>query len=252
MLKADLLDKPSDVGDINAHFTHFGGISATGFAALKNGDAWLTEFLSSTDIANADPFVGKLVFSMGCHAGLNVPDDRVAVTPDPGASIDPRLDVAQAMARKRGVLIGSTGFGFGDTEAVSCTEALAAGFADQATTWDAQGTTSGQPIGLALAAAKRQYLGSLTAITAYDEKSSVEFTMYGMPQYRLACTTHEPTQGVQAGLINPQGAAFDFSTIPATQFTLIVTDQGVDTQYEATLKEANPDSTLATSPPIAP
>ena len=140
------------------------------------------------------------------------------------------------------MLIGSTGYGFGDTEGVSCTEALAANFADQATTWEVQGATSGQPIGLALAAAKREYLGSLAAITTYDEKSSVEFTMYGMPQYRLACTTHEPTTGVQAGLINPQGATFDFDTVPATNFTLTVTDQGVDTAYEATLKESNRDS----------
>ena len=241
-VRRDLLGGPADVGAVNAHFTHFGGISAAGYSAAKNGQSWAGEFLSSTDISGAGLFVGKLVVSMGCHAGLNVPDDRVALAVEPSSAVDPRLDIAQAMARKQGVLIGSTGYGFGDTEAISCTEALAGNFADEATSWEAPGASQGQAIGSALAAAKRQYLGSLSSVTPYDEKSSVEFTMYGMPQYRLACTTHAPSQGFQAGGISPQGAAFDFDTIPATGFTLTVSDQGTDTEYGATLKEANPDS----------
>ena len=48
-------------------------------------------------------------------------------------AIDPSLDIAQAMARQQGVLVGNTGFGFGDTETIAGSEALVGMFADQAT-----------------------------------------------------------------------------------------------------------------------
>ncbi len=47
-----------------------------------------------------------------------------------------------------------------------------------------------------MAAAKRQYLGSLSSVTPYDEKSSIQFTMYGMPQYRLPHVTQEGTSEI--------------------------------------------------------
>ena len=191
---------PRDVGGLNAHFAHFGGISAYGYSQMPNDasddpDArWDdTEFISGTDITGTltDPneFIGKLIFSMGCHAGLNVPDDQSrTVAPDYG--LEPSLDIPQAMARTGGVLVASTGYGFGDTVTVSGTEALIGLFADQITATSGDGR---QSIGLALAAAKRQYLGSLSTVTPYDEKSSIQFTMYGMPQYTLAAAVQPVT-----------------------------------------------------------
>ena len=230
----------ADVGDVNAHFTHYGGISAAGYALYRNRQDWSDEFLTSTEIAGAPPtFLGKLVFSMGCHAGLSVPDRQVESVAE---DVDMRLDVAQAVARKQGVLVASTGFGFGDTEAIAGTEALIGTFADQATTADeASGAVpeTGQPIGLALAAAKRQYLGSLSSVTPYDEKSSIQFTMYGMPQYRLACTTHPPVDGLQSFGFDPQAASFD-GAIPSTPVTLTVADgTATPRDYTVTLKEVS-------------
>ena len=220
-VRRDMLDASVDVTSLNAHFVHYGGISAYGYDQDLQGLNWAGEFMASSEIAGASDFVGKLVFSMGCHVGLNVPDDQVGVQMDSGGGVDPRLDIAQAMARQQGVLVGSTGFGFGDTETIAGTEALVGIFADQASTAD-QATTAddpatagtGQPIGLALAAAKRQYLGSLTALTPYDEKSSIEFEMYGMPQYRLKCTTHAPVSGLQG---NSVGSAASAGFAPGTQ-----------------------------------
>ena len=182
-----------DVGSLNAHFSHFSGISAYGYNQMPADDSqtadsqWdAAEEITGTDITGtaADPtsFIGKLIFSMGCHTGLNVPDDQSReVGADYG--VDPRLDIPEAVAKTGGVLVGSTGYGFGDTVTVTGTEALIGLFADQITA-----TSSGdrQSIGLALAAAKQQYLGSLSTLTPYDEKSSIQFTMYGMPQYTLA------------------------------------------------------------------
>ena len=152
--------------------------------------------------------------------------------------------------------MGSTGYGFGDSEGIAGTEALIGTFADQATTADADspavpGTAvstpgrpeTGQPIGLALAAAKRQYLGSLSAVTPYDEKSSIQFTMYGMPQYRLPCDTHEPTQGLESSFVNAQSASYD-GQLEAQPFTLTVVDAGEpDRTYSATLMESSVDPT---------
>jgi alpha-tubulin suppressor-like RCC1 family protein len=250
---ADLLSGQKNVGNLNGHFNHYGGISAAGY----NTSSLTGEFLTSTAIKNATSFVGKLVFTMGCHAGLSVPDDQGDVAADYSGDLDPRLDVAQAMAIRQGVLVGSTGYGYGDSEGIAGTEALIGTFADQARTSDADSPAvpstsatapgrpeTGQPIGLALAAAKRQYLGSLTTITPYDEKSSVQFTMYGMPQYRLPCKTQAPAEGLQSSGFNPQSASYDGHLEPK-DFVLTVVDAGKqDKTYEPVkLVESSVDPT---------
>ena len=241
----------ADVANVNAHFSHYGGISAYGHGQAANDPTWWdpSEFLSSVEIAKAKSYEGKLLFTLGCHAGLSVPDDQV-VPMDLGTdpAIDPRLDVAQAMGQQGGVLVGSTGYGFGDTVTVTGTEALMGTFADQATTADDASHPStndtpvtGQPVGLALAAAKRAYLGSLTTVSPYDEKSCVQLSMYGMPQYRLECPTpHDP---VAAGLDAASGNG------PATAglkmgVRLAATDQSVTAPQSFTLNIVDGDTPL--------
>ena len=248
-VRQDLLTAPSDLGSINGHFVHYGGISASGWYRSLDGLDFAGEFLSSSEIADATAypdFVGKLVFTMGCHAGLSVPDDQTGVSDDYVGDPDPRLDIAQAMARRQGVLVGSTGYGYGDTEAVAGTEALIGTFADQMTTTVDANAAKGQPIGLALAEAKRQYLGALSAVTPYDEKSSIQFAMYGMPQYRLACDAHPPVGGMTVvGVVNPGSAGLDLG-FPDTPFNLTVSDVGKPDKLYPTvqLREA---STAATA-----
>ena len=224
-LKDDLFNGSADLGDINAHFVHYGGITASGYNLEQSGQEWRNEFLSSTDFvpSEATGLTGKLVFSMGCHAGLNAPDTRIGVGADETGRIDPRLDIAQAIALQKGVLVASTGFGFGDTETVAGTEALIGTFADEATTAGADTVLDGnnvgpaQSIGLALAAAKRDYLGSLSTMTPYDEKSSIQFTMYGMPQYRLVCKAHQPNATTSTGVNNAASASFSLRGFQQTE-----------------------------------
>ena len=221
-----LLSGQRKVGNINAHFTHYGGISAEGYTKYLAHQDWSAEFLSSTEIAGATNFIGRLFFSMGCHAGLSVPDDQAAVANDYAEVPDPRLDIAQAVAQRRGVLLASTGYGYGDLEGIAGTEALIGDFAEQATAADEFSQAlpkSGQPIGLALAAAKRQYLGSLTAVSPYDEKSSIQFAMYGMPQYRMPCEPHAPSSALHPSWYTPQAASFD-GAFASRPFVLNVTD----------------------------
>jgi alpha-tubulin suppressor-like RCC1 family protein len=233
-----LLAGPAKRANINAHFTHYGGISAAGCVTYSAGQDWTTEFLTSTEIAEASGMLGKLVFSLGCHAGLNVPDDQAATNWD----VDLKLDVPQAVAQQKGVLVASTGYGLGDLNGIAGTEALVGTFADQATTADGTSASSGsgQPIGLALAMAKRQYINSLTAVTPYDEKSSIQFTMYGMPQYRITCSPHPASTGVEsAGVLDPARASID-GALPDTPLTLTMTDEdGTVATYDRDLIEAS-------------
>ena len=249
-VQTDLFDQQRNVADFNAHFLHYGGISAYGYNHLADDDFdWTTELLSGSKVSSQPNFRGKLVVSMGCHSGLNLPERDVALPRDFVGDPDPRLDVAQAIARQQGVLVGNTGYGFGDTEGIGGTEALLGDFVGQATTADdatqaedlstADREESGQPIGLALAAAKAEYLGSLPSVTPYDEKSSIEFTMYGMPQYRLECTTHDPSMsGTQTRVLAaPRAASLqlmaDTADTPATFADAIVSLNVLDSDGEA-------------------
>ncbi|HXK33911.1 MAG TPA: PKD domain-containing protein, partial [Dehalococcoidia bacterium] len=114
-LRCRFLGEPLGAGcathDVNApfaHFTHYGALAAHGFNTQDFED-----YISSQDVASAGGgagLAGSLTFTIGCHAGLSVPD-RAAVPPEAGLPVDASLDLAQAMARQRAVLVGNTGFG---------------------------------------------------------------------------------------------------------------------------------------------
>ena len=180
-----------DVTSLNSHFTHFAGLSAYGYGQSVAGGTYDgTELLLSGDVAAAttsgDPlFKSKLVFSMGCHSGLSVPDEQ-AVAATPGDPIIPGLDLPQAMMQQGGVYLGSTGYGYMDTVGIAGTEALIGVFAEKLV---GGATSPAGSVGLALVQAKQAYLGSLSTLTPYEQKSSVEYEMYGMPQYHLPTTT---------------------------------------------------------------
>ncbi len=186
----DALNAGVQIADINAHFTHFAGISAYGYSQSVAGEDYSdTELVTSKAVAAAGSgslFKGRLVFSMGCHSGLSVPDEQAVELPA-DSPIDVKLDLPQAMMRQGGLYVGSSGYGYGDTEGIAGTEALIGDFAREMVGGTGSSTgTAAASIGLALAQAKQQYFSTLSAVTPYDQKSSVEFTMYGMPQYKLA------------------------------------------------------------------
>ncbi|MBI4338611.1 MAG: hypothetical protein HY680_01515, partial [Chloroflexi bacterium] len=181
-------DSPADVNGINAHFTHYAALSAGGFNSA-NG-LGLNDFLTSKEVALASgvptALLGRIVFTMGCHAGLNVPD-RSSASADPGLGIDPALDFPQAMAIQRAIYLASTGYGLGDDEGIGGTERLLVLFAKKLLQNDL-------PVGDALVLAKALYLGSLSAMTTYDEKSSIQTTLYGLPMYTVEAGSAPPPE----------------------------------------------------------
>ncbi len=163
---------PPDISAPNAHMTHYAGLSANGFTTFD-----LEDFLASSEVAGSPLLAGALAFSMGCHAGFNAPD-RDSVAADPGLGIDPAMDFAQAMAVQRAIWIASTGVGLGDTVGLGGTEELMAIFAEDLTAGSA--TAGG-----ALVTAKQSYINGKNAKTVYDEKSTIQTTLYGLPMYQL-------------------------------------------------------------------
>jgi alpha-tubulin suppressor-like RCC1 family protein/sugar lactone lactonase YvrE len=213
-----------DINDINAHFTHYAGLSAQGWASY-DATQELTSIQVSSAVANGSPaLLNKLWLTLGCRAGLSVPDTD-AVKVDPSWGIDPSLDFAQAMARQGAVYLANTGAGLGDVEAVACSELLNKMYLEELL------QNGGATVGSALTASKQRYVTSLAAMTPYDEKTSIEFTLYGLPQYRVTTEAGPLSRTVASGgsmasaSLPKQGATL-LSTEPSGTFTLSISDEG--------------------------
>ncbi|HEX9094202.1 MAG TPA: C25 family cysteine peptidase, partial [Coriobacteriia bacterium] len=229
-LRGALLSPTRGLSNVNAHFAHYAALSAGGFSSHD-----YTDIMASQDLSlSPNALKGKLVYSIGCHSGFDVPDGDVYAA-DPSLGIDPSLDFPQAMAGQGAAFIGPTGFGLGDDAGIAGTERLAGLFTDELT------SASGRGLGDALVAAKRRYLSSLGVVTCYDVKSSVDWTLYGLPMYRVSAPTPSPLQAFINGVwtyIQSAGAdLYDALTSPyATQaFDLSVTDAGVTRTESRTL-----------------
>ena len=157
----------------NAHYSH-----------------WLTQPAAPnpiTDVMNQMVTTGqvpadlarRLIFVMGCHSGLNVPNNL-------STDIDRRKDwVESYLASKTAVYIAQTGFGYGDTETNALTERLLTLFAQKLNS----GATT---IGEQWIEALHSYYLTAGAYDVFDEKAMIEATFYGLPFYRFDPTTITP------------------------------------------------------------
>ncbi len=150
-----------------------------------NGTLYTTDDV----LAAALTFDGRVVFSMGCHAGLNVPN---AFLP-PGR----RADWAERLiGAGAAIVIANTGFGYGDSDVVAYSEDLNARFAANL----ADGMTAGE----ALTLAKQEFQGDLGIVGVYDEKAMAELTLYGLPMVAVAGAA---PQALSAGGLQALAAA---------------------------------------------
>ncbi len=169
---------PPDIDSINSHFDHYRALPAIGNQTGDQSDLFTTDDVLSAPASLAD----RVIFSMGCHSGLNVAN--VLVT-SPAADQLKRLhDWPEAFSTKgAATYVGNTGFGYGDTDTVAYTEKLMQMFA--------QRMDGSMTIGQALTFAKQDYFGQLVQVEAYDEKVLTESTFYGLPMF----TVGAPLQG---------------------------------------------------------
>ena len=155
---------------INAHFDFSRALPAIGNTTGDQSDLFTT-----TDVraAAANTFAGRLLFSMGCHAGLDVNDVEVA----PSGVTTPVDDWAKIFADSGALWVANTGYGYGDTDTVAYSARLMAAFAN--------GLDGSVSIGAALTDAKQTYAAGDTVLSAYDLKAMMESTFYGLPMYHL-------------------------------------------------------------------
>jgi len=198
----DLLTKLLPAGDpapgvtsLNAHFDH------TALASSKRDAVRSDDLLTTSDVTAAagGRLARKVLFTMGCHAGLAVPDAYL-----PGGAVDPlALDWAQALAAQEvSVYVANTGFGIGDTSAVAYSERLMGLYAKLL-----DGSVSA---GQALAYAKQAYYGSLGAVGVYDVKILQQTTFYGLPFWGVG--TSAPVPPPVTAPPSPDGLVVDPAT----------------------------------------
>lgn len=151
-------NSPFKLQSINGHADHYreGVPSGGGGGELR---------ASAVDAVVGLDLSGGLIYTLGCHAGLNVPPEN---TTEP-------LDLAEAFTRKGANYIGNTGYGWGFLNGI--------GLSEQVIQYFTAGLKKGGSIGVALTNAKRQYYQLTLANTPYDEKVMQEITYYGLPMF---------------------------------------------------------------------
>ncbi len=156
-----------DPVSLNAHFDQGVLQSAAGDASPTTND-----LVAAADV-QWDPPPGTIIFSMGCHAGLNVSG---FLLDSPGTDVTD--DWAQTLTRDGAVFIANTGYGYGDTDEVGLTERLMSLYAQKL-------LGGSRDAGQALWLAQQAYYGQLGAYGVYDEKVLMQSTFYGLPMYRV-------------------------------------------------------------------
>jgi hypothetical protein len=155
-------------------------------------------------------YSGALAFSVGCHSGLNVPDED-SRSPQSGT------DWAQAFLRQGATFIGNTGYGYGDSDLIAYSERLMLNFVEELGDW----TDGPQTVGGALMQAKQRYYNTAAAgsLSNYDEKVLGEMTLYGLPmlQVNMPLTTTTPRTPLgAAGEVMTTSMHFSLAYMPHT------------------------------------
>lgn len=156
-LRAHLLGVTNDLVALSTNATH------ASFVAPVGGALTSAEVLGSTAAIS-----GTFIYQISCHAGLNVPPESTLP-----------LDWPEVFAAKQAVYIGSTGYAWGSNAGLGWAERMVT----LLTRYLIEGST--QEVGDALMRAKRAYFEEATAFDVYDEKTLLEFTLYGLPMYAL-------------------------------------------------------------------
>ena len=149
---------PFLVQSISGHAAHYA-------EGAPVGDSIQAQEISDTTI----DLSGGLIYSVGCHGGLNVP---------PNNPVSP-IDLPQAFVSKQANYVGNTGYGWGMRNSIGLSEKLIRLF----TRALLAGTKSS--MGKALATAKALYYQQDQDFSNYDEKVMQQVVFYGLPMYEL-------------------------------------------------------------------
>jgi hypothetical protein len=147
-----------NVQSISGHATHYAEGAPVGNA------------IRAQDIVDAAlDLRGGLIYTPGCHAGLNVPPTNA----------DNPLDLPQAFVSKGANYIGNTGYGWGMRSEIGLSEKMIRLYT-RALLKGSRGS-----MGKSLATAKALYYQQDQDLSSYDEKVMQQLVYYGLPMYEL-------------------------------------------------------------------
>jgi len=223
------LGQNPNVMSLNAHFDHQSLLTAAGNSGNVPYDQ-----LGLNELPQG--FNSFLVFSVGCHSGLNVPDTYG----DPALLREQDWAQRYAANATSALYVANTGFGYGDDAEVGYSERLMLELASRIQTMSA---------GQALVAAKQEYAASLGEQVSYDHKVIHESTLYGLPMYRLQqAPAASPGAAFSPGVAASAVPSAGLNPTPVTgvpglsSASLTVTNQGISTQNTSTDKAFAPKS----------
>ncbi|MGF1668734.1 MAG: Ig-like domain-containing protein, partial [Acidimicrobiia bacterium] len=215
--RADLANQFASGADIlspNAHYDHYRALPAIGNLTSSEDDLFTIDDVRGLDLAN------RIIFTMGCHGGLNV-DGTAGV-------VDQPEDWAEVYGGLRAIYIGNTGYGYGDTATVALSERVMANLAAR--------LDGSLTVGQALVEAKQTQFGRAGLYGVYDLKSIEEATLYGLPFWTIggpgvnevpASDTGpigtDPATGLESApfTVNPE-----FETVTTPDGTYVSADDG--------------------------
>ncbi len=173
-------------------FGHYAHDSALTDAGFRFGGESISPSQLATALRPAStPPNARVVFTMGCHSGLNVTDGVAGST-----------DFAQSVLGTGAIYVAMTSYGYGAQGTVGLNEALMTSFAsglDGGYTLIDPNAPDTEPnrryvtVGEAFVAAKQQYFSSQGLYGPYDEKSLEAATFYGLPMLRVGQSGTERT-----------------------------------------------------------
>jgi hypothetical protein len=161
--------------------------------------------IATSEIAGLPPadtrFKNALVISIGCHMAYPLIDADVIPNPTaPPQFVTDQRAFTETFQNRGAMVLGNSGFGYGDTDFIGYSEELLALITQQLT----DGAPSAVPVGLALTNAKRQYIQNSGATTGVDKKSLEELTFYGPPMWSIGLPNQVAQPGSNTLTVNPQ------------------------------------------------
>lgn len=179
--------EPYGLWFINGHANHFViGYPGTGPFDVQGVD---TGSLLGADTCGPDRplrLAGSVIVSPGCHGALPVPGEN---------AVDHPQDLPETLlARGALAYVSNTGYGWGLVHGIGYGERLVELLSEE---WVAGGAV---PVGVAVRSAKRRYVLETPQFDAYDTKSLMQWTLFGLPMATVQVAP-SPTQGERVGTL---------------------------------------------------
>src|SRR6185503_14645962 len=132
----------------------------------------------------------------------------------------------------------NTGYGYGDGVLVAYSEDLQRRFAENLGGFAQPGDLT---VGEALVLAKQDYFGDLGIVGVYDEKASSEFSLYGLPMWRIG-TAPAPLRRAADTASAPAAAPTTFESLSTPDGQAIVTEPATGLTAEQLTTDWTPPS----------